>query len=379
MVDGPGPTGGGGARPGSDDTVDPDGVWEELLTLADARGDAHDGDDLEERTSRLVAVLQRDGGPRVLDLALPVLADPATGRRHLAARVLAQLGYDDGSPFEGVIAAALAAAARTADDDDREVFVWGLTAAGGARWTAEACRYADDPYPPVRLALARNLVLMEDPPGDRCVATLIGLSADADAEVRDAAVFSLATLNDRDSPAIRAALAARLNDDAGDIRHEATVGLARRGDGRVLRPLLDRLGGDPDDVFRLDLEAAAELAHPALMPVLVRLCEHWADDGDRMFLDLALTARRRCDPRTRARATSLEAELVAALNARWAGAGWSVVASDSYPRTVLRLRGGDVGDGRPHRVWDDVTVADFRVEEQVERFLYDHPALDPPC
>ena len=70
---------------------------------------------------------------------------------------------------------------------------------------------------------------------------LIELTADIDAEVRDWATFGLGVLGKRDSPEIREALAARLNDVCEDAREEAMIGLAKRRDSRVLSPLIQSL------------------------------------------------------------------------------------------------------------------------------------------
>ena len=64
---------------------------------------------------------------------------------------------------------------------------------------------------------------------------LIALSADADADVRDWATFALGTLAAADTPELREALAARVEDADEDTRLEAVHGLALRGDTRAAR------------------------------------------------------------------------------------------------------------------------------------------------
>ena len=59
------------------------------------------------------------------------------------------------------------------------------------------------------------------------IQTLLDLSTDLDTDVRDWATFGLGSLIDVDTPAICAALLARLRDEDGDTRGEAMVGLAR--------------------------------------------------------------------------------------------------------------------------------------------------------
>ena len=284
----------GGIPATVDIVVDLDGAWAELTARVDADPDAVTGD-FDDRAERLIAALHRDGDPRTAVRALPMLTDPSVARRRLAARVLGHLGYEDGRPFTDVVAPALAAAARTADDDERAEFVWALSFVVDPRWAGELRRYAADPVADVRLAVARNLVLSDGELDDASVAALVGLSTDPEAEVRDWAVFSLGSLSDADTPVIRDALAARLDDELLDVQLEATAGLARRGDLRALPSLLRRLAGDPADVYRLDLESAADLAGPALVPVLVELRAAWAAETDREFRELVLAALDRCD------------------------------------------------------------------------------------
>ena len=57
--------------------------------------------------------------------------------------------------------------------------------------------------------------------------------------VRDWATFALGTLAEQDSPALRDALAARLDDADEDTRLEAIHGLALRGDARAAGPARD--------------------------------------------------------------------------------------------------------------------------------------------
>ena len=110
------------------------------------------------------------------------------------------------------------------------------------------------------------------------VQTLIELALDPDADVRDWATFGLGSLLDADTPAIRAALFARLADGDSDTRGEAMVGLARRHDHRIVEPLLNEL--EAGQFGSLLIEAAAEIGDSHLYPVLVRLREEWEGDKD---------------------------------------------------------------------------------------------------
>ncbi|MDR3636956.1 MAG: HEAT repeat domain-containing protein [Isosphaeraceae bacterium] len=119
---------------------------------------------------------------------------------------------------------------------------------------------------------------------------LIELTRDPEAHVRDWATFSLGTQVETDTPELRQALAERLGDDDDDTRCEALVGLARRGDERVLPALHKELSSEL--VGTLAVEAAALIGRPELHPVLVALESWW--DVDKELLDEAIRA---CSPR----------------------------------------------------------------------------------
>jgi HEAT repeat protein len=111
---------------------------------------------------------------------------------------------------------------------------------------------------------------------------------DPDPTVRDWAALGLGSLLEVDTPAVRDALATRLNDEEGDTAGEAALGLARRGDPRVFTYVLARLA-EPD-VGNLLVEAAGALGDPRLLPLLQRLkADGWQDDDPRpKVLDDAL-------------------------------------------------------------------------------------------
>ena len=83
--------------------------------------------------------------------------------------------------------------------------------------------------------------------GDAALAALIELSGDPEAAVRDWATFALGTLAEQDSPALRDALAARLDDPDDDTRLEAIHGLALRGDHRAQAPAREAIAHDAGD------------------------------------------------------------------------------------------------------------------------------------
>jgi HEAT repeat protein len=103
---------------------------------------------------------------------------------------------------------------------------------------------------------------------------LMHLAVDADPEVRDWATFGLGTQQTVDTPQVREVLWRNLNDDDEDVRGEALVGLAARRDLRVIDHLLAQLGSDCR-VYQL--EAAEQLASPALLPALRAIADGLRD------------------------------------------------------------------------------------------------------
>lgn len=88
------------------------------------------------------------------------------------------------------------------------------------------------------------------------IETLIELSADVDDEVRNWPTFELGHLTTVDTPALRAALTARLDEEDDEIR----------GDTSVLEQLRRELARP--EVIVLFVEAAGALGDASLLPLL---------------------------------------------------------------------------------------------------------------
>ncbi len=76
------------------------------------------------------------------------------------------------------------------------------------------------------------------------IESLMILSQDTEALVRDWTTFALGTQIDLDTEQIRIALVNRLDDPDDDTRGEALVGLATRKDERVIAALKTELSSD---------------------------------------------------------------------------------------------------------------------------------------
>jgi HEAT repeat protein len=215
---------------------------------------------LAARTSpaywRRVAHLQQQGTREILDYAATALGSRNAKRRQLGADVLGQLGYQHPlPPFKGKSASVLKALLKV----ERDPSVLAAVVMALARLRVRSAINLLEPLAKhrskeVRLALAAELPWCtwdsgEERPDPRVTATLIDLSRDPAAEVRNWACFSLSSSGE-DSTDISAALWERTRDRHYDTRIEALRGLALRRDARVRSPLreavqaigADRLG-----------------------------------------------------------------------------------------------------------------------------------------
>ncbi|HYP34038.1 MAG TPA: HEAT repeat domain-containing protein, partial [Burkholderiaceae bacterium] len=118
----------------------------------------------------------------------------------------------------------------------------------------------------IRVALARTLGSYAEVDA---TASLMRLARDRDDDVRDWATFGIGALRDTDDEAVRALLWTNAHDPDRDVRGEAVVGLARRGDPRVVDLLKERLNGG--DCRGYELEAVQEMPRPELLEPLQTL------------------------------------------------------------------------------------------------------------
>ena len=157
--------------------------------------------------------------------------------------------------------------------------------------------YADHDDVRVRQGVVSALLGKRDP---RAIQTLVRLSSDEHEQIRDWATFGLASeLGDPgdadlvDTLEVRAALAARLDDEHASTRAEAVVGLAARRDPRALPCVLDALTADS---FAMDyVKAARHLGDASLAAPLRDLLtnpewRHEFEPDDLVEIKAALTA-----------------------------------------------------------------------------------------
>jgi methionyl-tRNA formyltransferase len=215
----------------------PDRSTVELVRLA-----VEEWDSGEEWAPYLAALGWR-GTPDVLEALAPLAADPDPRARSVAAYVAGQLGAPVHSRPEAPAALLERMAERESDARVLAVIAEAFGHLGepwGLSWLLRLRRHPDAG---VRDGVVSALAGRSDP---LAVDALIELSADPDPAIRDWATFALGTLAEQDSPALRDALLARLEDADPETRIEAVHGLALRGDTRAVEPALELLAaGEP--------------------------------------------------------------------------------------------------------------------------------------
>jgi len=237
-----------------------------------------------------VRVLHFRAGRDVFDEAIKLCSNPEAIPRAVGADILAQLGVRDGVavfPFADESAGPLVTLLA---DAEPIVIASALYALGhlGRGEPPQLARLSTHASEEVRHALAYALGGRTD-----AISTevLVALSGDVDTDTRDWATFALGALSDEDTPAIRDALIARLNDSDDDVRAEAIAGLAKRRDERAVQPLLQELR--LPEVGVLVIEAAGEMPRPEFISPLEALntahpeCRHKCEEVARNRRPLA--------------------------------------------------------------------------------------------
>jgi methionyl-tRNA formyltransferase len=201
-------------------------------------------DDDDEWKPHVCALAER-GTVEVLEAMAALDDDPDPAIRELGAYVLGQLGGD--TPSLPAEQEARLLQIGSTDDQDSRVLVAVACSFGhlgepwGENWLLS---HRAHPDADVREAVAFALGGRH---GEPALTALIELSGDPEAAVRDWATFALGTLAEQNSPALRDALAARLDDPDDDTRLEAIHGLALRGDHRADAAARDVIAHDTGD------------------------------------------------------------------------------------------------------------------------------------
>jgi HEAT repeat protein len=208
----------------------------------------------------------------VLDAARTLCESDDPGKRAVGVDILGQLGVPDRAFPDECLTILLALLAKEHDTNVLYSIGVALGHLHDPRAIEPLVKLKAHPDFDVRYGVVFGLLTHRD---DLAIKTLIELSSDPAIEVRDWATFGLGSQIETDTPEIREALFARLDDPAAS--GEAMVGLARRKDPRVV----DAIIGDLEAGYEgyLITEAAEEIADPRLLPFLVRARETWDAEG----------------------------------------------------------------------------------------------------
>lgn len=235
----------------------------------------------------VLAPMHERGTAVELELGLRYVASKDPWDRVVGAGVLSQLGWGKQAFREESIQALLP----LLSDPDDEVIAAAAMALGhrdSHRAVPHLMKLAGHANSDVRFGVVAGLSGLEN---EQAIATLITLIRDRDKDVRNWATFGIGSLVNTDTPEIREALRGRLADEEMEIRGEALVGLAERGDPGVSAALQEEWQGD--EISALSLEAAALTKDPELLPRLEDFRETLDTSEDAYFeekLQAALVA-----------------------------------------------------------------------------------------
>ncbi len=228
----------------------------------------------------MIYELHLRGGSDVFAIAEAFSTRDDVAARRLAADILGQLGplaYVGAERLRPFTKASLPIFGRLLDDADAAVVA---AAASGLEHHYDCLPVTQRPalilHPDarVRLSVAQCLrVGHADQVNQTAIDMLMRLMEDNDAIVRDWATFGIGDQCDVDTPLIRDALHRRLCDEDFNTRSEALLGLARRGDARVVPFVEAALSAET--VGELAVEAAGAIRAPELLSALQELTTWW--------------------------------------------------------------------------------------------------------
>lgn len=193
-------------------------------------------------------------------------------KRVLAVNIICQLGcpVKDGVPWEPLqlelAREILGQALRDECWQVVEAAIFGLGHRNFPEFLPDMLEFIGDPHEGIRHGLAFSL---GDYPQREAAEALLELMGDTSSLVRDWATFGLGSLSEQDSPAVRDGLLVAASDTEPEVRGEALVGLARRGDERGKALVLQALDDEFFGTWAID--AAGHYADSQFVPALEQL------------------------------------------------------------------------------------------------------------
>lgn len=233
-----------------------------------------------DRSWSAITELHMRGNPAVLEMVRRLSRSSNWRRRALGMRIASQLRQPRRDTEFGSVEyekeatqQLLLAGLRDAREAVVEAAIAGLSHRPHAAALADLVRLAAHRSADLRWAVAVALGHYSEP---EAIQALLHLARDTDDDVRDWATFGLGTMHDVDTPEVRELLWRNLRDPNPDVRGEALVGLAERGDCRAVAHLAGLLG---EDCRVFELIAAEKFADRGLLPALQALQPAVGDKG----------------------------------------------------------------------------------------------------
>jgi len=207
--------------------------------IAQAHDHVPDGDGDEPYWNAVVELHKRND-EETYTAAVALCRDDDFDRRALGVDILSQLGYSLNEEDRAFRQPSIELLLELIETEPHPHVLASICAAFGhlrdPRAIAPLVALATHHDQYVRRDVVFGLLGHDD---DRAVDALVTLTEDPIDGTRDWATFGLGTILDRDTPQVREALVARVEDEHPDTRGEAIVGLAKRGDPRGLAPLIE--------------------------------------------------------------------------------------------------------------------------------------------
>jgi hypothetical protein len=216
----------------------------------------------DSEAADLITTIQYRGGAEEFRAGLALLTSTDSRERAAGAEILGQLGWQDRTFLDESVSALLGALSDT-DEHVLQSVIFALGHRADPRAIEALLPFTDNPSADIRYAAVHGLMPHDLP---HVVVALAKLSRDSDRDVRNWATFALGSQFDSKSPTLCEALQGRVSDPDPEIRGEALLGLARRGDVSIAPMVQLELDGE----FHGDwaVEAAGLLADPRFLPAL---------------------------------------------------------------------------------------------------------------
>ncbi|WP_395316891.1 HEAT repeat domain-containing protein [Variovorax sp. UC74_104] len=233
-----------------------------------------------DRHSRAIFELQQRGSMQTLELAQKLSRNASWRRRALGLYIASQLqkrthNADLGS-IEYAVNATSALLFAGLHDPHEEVVCAAASGLGHRphpQALPELVQLASHSNKQLRWTVAVTLGRYPEP---AAIEALLQLAHDPDDDVRDWATFGLGTSQEADTPQIRDRLWKNLHDHHEEVRGEALVGLAERGDTRVIDYLSEHLNAK---CRVYELKAAEKIASPRLLEALQAIARDCPETG----------------------------------------------------------------------------------------------------